>query len=447
MNPRGIRERQFRVVSHRRSGEKLLRDLMRVHPGLGATRAGAPRIVRCTHESWTPERATGLKRARAIYCVRDARDVLVANYCALNGQPEKPDGFGRFLRGLTPRRGAPIDDQRFARACFEDPIRYWINHTTWADHLFTVRYEDVVAEPAVYMDRLAAYMGLDASGDEPARDSPIGEVAQWQSWFSTSDHDYFWSLAGERMRQLGYRMSESGAGRHADRVEVSQICFINLDRREDRAQRLRESLFNAGVADCVRIVAVDGQQYGSVDEILESAGMRMNDHFARTRADYTPLDPRFRAKAGCWVSHYKAIADIPAGDGWTVILEDDVRVDFSREVLISRLSATVSDRPEVDMVVLGQRLGIANEGHHLLERGRRGTDAYAVRNASARKIVALLRTEVDELKVFSLDGRFAELDRSGRLYITSLSGGPWATCLDIGRERDSDIDTPAGRPC
>ncbi len=394
-----------------------------------------------SHASWTPESRAELDPTRALYCVRDARDVLVANYRAwCPGASAESVGFGRFLRGLAPREEAPAEHRTFVRAYLADPVRYWVSHTTWADHLFTLRYEDLVHEPTSAIERLTTHLGLEPASLAPRGPRPReGVTGQWRSCFSGSDHDYFWSLAGERMRQLGYPMSAPRDARRPEDVEIPRICFLNLDRREDRARRMRASLDDAGATDGARRAAIDGRRYGSVDEILALAGMRMSDRFVESRADDSPRDPRFRAKAACWVSHFEAIADITTDHGWTVILEDDVRIDFSREVLVRRLSATVSDRPEVDMVVLSQRRGMANEGGRPGEGGRRGADAYAVRNASARKILALLRTEADDLEAFSPDGRFAQLDRTGRLCITSLSGGPWTTCLEVGPERDSDI--------
>lgn len=445
-------DKRFRLISHRRSGTHYLWELMRSNLGAGTQRESSLWDIPKSHKDYDELSVSGLGGKRVIYVVRDCRDVLVANYCYFRRGGEGRLGgrrilegsdFHDFIRGRIPEDVNSAELPEFTREYFEDPVGYWVRHTQWAGRVFTVRYEDLQLDTIGSLVRIAREFGMDFDsrnftplsglvGHYPRR----GVVGDWREWFDSSDLDYVESIAGERMLELGYELNsrETRSRVPAPDSDINRVVFINLSRRPDREQATRDSLLRAGVNGFSRFDAIDGLEHESVGTMLDRVGMRLSRKFLDNRPDFDPFSPRFRAKAGCWLSHYLVIASIRDPSGWTLVLEDDIRVDYSWGVLSNRLWHTLAAFPDADVVVVSQRKGMAVDG------SRRGADGYLVRNRSAEKLRKLLRTDCEDIESLALDDRLVQLRKTGRVTIAELSGGEWLTCMEVGRGRDSDIE-------
>jgi hypothetical protein len=97
----------------------------------------------------------------------------------------------------------------------EDPIGYWVRHTEWVNHLYTVHYENLVVDPEKVMVEISYALGV------PMKKPPIkymperitelvgifprkGIVGDWKTHFSDDDLAFFLKKAGKRMKELGY---------------------------------------------------------------------------------------------------------------------------------------------------------------------------------------------------------------------------------------------------
>ena len=256
------------VVSHQRSGTHLTIDLMRRQfpacrsrrwPGeylhyhyldadlmraghrwhLSVARAArlldrAARPLVKTHSlpgfDWLPDEARRflLERyvvAERIYVARDGRDVL----CSLHLWRQEWDASARcslseFLR--QENRGV-------------NWVRRWAEHVRcWLaePEVHVLRYEEVVADPAAAVARIAAWAGLTPVGAEPLLpprlrgpwhrrwmrfmtvDAPSTAVlgryrgrspAAWREVFTRADRAFFQEQAGDALLALGYEDSEA----------------------------------------------------------------------------------------------------------------------------------------------------------------------------------------------------------------------------------------------
>lgn len=445
-------DKRFLLISHRRSGTHYLWELMRKNLGAGTTREANLWDIPKAHRTYAPSCPLDHERRFAVYIIRDCRDVLVANYHYFRNGGEKAlvrglaladSSIKEFVRGEVRVDGdaGPLSD--FAREYFRAPVEYWLRHTEWAERVFTVRYEDMKLDVVGTLTRIAHRFGLEFRADKFQQlDGLVGHlprrgvVGNFRDALSPSDVDYVEHITGDRLYELGYEVLGSGGAVSRIRAEaaITRVVFINLDRRPDRAENTRRTLDAAGVLDYERFGAIDGRLVESVDRILEPFGMDLSRTFRAKLPPSGSRRPRYRAKAACWMSHFSVLAGIDDVDGWTLILEDDIKVDYPREVLVNRLWHTVSNDPQVDVVVVSQRSGMARDGV------RRGTDGYLVRNRSASRLRELLRTDCEDVDTLALDNRFVQIRRSGQLRVAELSGGPWLECTEIGRGRDSDIE-------
>jgi hypothetical protein len=217
-------DNRFRLISHRRSGTHFLWELMRLNLGAGSTDQQSLNDIPKSHQSWSSGLESRYKETRSIYLIRDARDVLVANYYYWKNGGERQIGvnlsfsdvsFQDFLQGKVPLDDVPDNYREFAERYFRDPIGYWLGHTEWATRLFTVKYENLLSEPINTLSLIAGqfelrfdpenYKNLDSLvGHYPRK----GVVGDWRTMFSESDHDNFWSRAYVRMNQLGYTLQD-----------------------------------------------------------------------------------------------------------------------------------------------------------------------------------------------------------------------------------------------
>ena len=155
---------------------------------------------------------------RVIYVLRDGRDVMVSQYHYQRGLGRFDGTFLGFLDAGAPTR--------------------WAAHVTdWLDAaagrgLLLVRYEDLLADAADVLRRMAAFAALPAEPAhvawavaqssfeamrrlQEARGRPRNAVpgfahvrqgtrGQWRTWFKAAHADAFSQAAGEALRRCGY---------------------------------------------------------------------------------------------------------------------------------------------------------------------------------------------------------------------------------------------------
>lgn len=141
-------------------------------------------------------------RARVINVVRDGRD------CFCSSQRNEK----------VPQRSSAATFARYWRRCVNAA-----RSKRHADRLFHLRYEDFVAEPAPWVEKMMAFLGTqsDPRQLDPAevgKDRRAGlreferlgaaidgsSVAQWRSRLSEAECTAFRRIAGRELRRLGY---------------------------------------------------------------------------------------------------------------------------------------------------------------------------------------------------------------------------------------------------
>jgi len=178
-------------------------------PGIAAARP--PRLLK-THG--LPQQ----RFRRVIYVLRDGRDVMVSQYHYQRGLGRFGGTFLEFLDG-----GAAA---RWARH-----VSAWLDAAVGRD-LLLVRYEDLLADAADVLRRMAAFAALPAEPAhvawavehssfeamrrlQAARGRPRNAVAgfehvrqgtggQWRTWFKAAHADAFSKVAGAALRRCGY---------------------------------------------------------------------------------------------------------------------------------------------------------------------------------------------------------------------------------------------------
>jgi hypothetical protein len=232
-----ISPRDVFVLSYPRSGNTWVRfmlahlvlgrepsfdDVFSHIPPVGRHR-GAPgvlpdggRLIK-SHERPAPPHGSSYRKA--VYLVRDGRDVSVSYYYwyLQNALYEGPfDGFLRlFLAGRLDGFGA-----------WHEHVRSWLTSApARANALLVVRYEDLVARPTENLGRIAEFVGLEATREQledalvsreqveaallshggrrtPDRRQPGGRL------FTAQERELFQSAAGDVLAELGYERNE-----------------------------------------------------------------------------------------------------------------------------------------------------------------------------------------------------------------------------------------------
>lgn len=113
-----------------------------------------PRIMK-THQYFDP------RYPRVIYIVRDPRDVVVSEYHFFRKRRWIADDFpiaqfvGRFLSGKTSDYGS-----------WQENVSSWIGTRNHHSGFLLLRYEDMLAETADALTKIAAFLGIPATPDQ-----------------------------------------------------------------------------------------------------------------------------------------------------------------------------------------------------------------------------------------------------------------------------------------
>jgi hypothetical protein len=179
------------------------------------------RLVR-SHEPFRPQ------YRKAIYVVRDGRDVAVSMYWqakrVMGMEADFSDYLELFLAGRLTGAGA-----------WAGHVEGWLDSPPFASgNVLVARYEDMKEQPADVLRRAAAFLGVSPSDEkiaeaveagsmesmkdrekkssgvahlETGEKIPVvrkGVVGDWSNYFSQEDKRAFWQAAGPAMRRLGY---------------------------------------------------------------------------------------------------------------------------------------------------------------------------------------------------------------------------------------------------
>jgi Sulfotransferase domain len=164
---RGLLSDDVFVASYPRSGNTWVRFLLadlttgerpdfpqvdRLIPRVGR-HDGAPRLAAGhrlikTHEAYRPA------YRRAIYLVRDVRNVLVSWYGVTRPDPDDLGDFDGFVDDFVTERASPY-------GCWIDHVRGWLRAPEDGAQVLVCRFEELRAAPQATVERIAAFIGLD----------------------------------------------------------------------------------------------------------------------------------------------------------------------------------------------------------------------------------------------------------------------------------------------
>jgi hypothetical protein len=202
----------IQLITHIRSGTMMTWELFGLNfKGLPT----GPRSIKPyhTHQDLYEAKQSGryfeLKNTNlpTIYIVRDGRDCLVSAYNYAkekNKYKDKINNFHQFLIGQTLR----TPDTKI----FTNPIRGWIDHTQWIneDWIDTYKYEYIKDNQKEFIKTLADKYNIELYGEIKSLPGLVGKGPRkgisgvWKDYFSEDDYNYFWSVGGKRMIELGY---------------------------------------------------------------------------------------------------------------------------------------------------------------------------------------------------------------------------------------------------
>ncbi|XP_005992172.1 procollagen galactosyltransferase 1 isoform X1 [Latimeria chalumnae] len=139
--------------------------------------------------------------------------------------------------------------------------------------------------------------------------------------------------------------------RHPDKMLFDEIYLINLVRRQDRRERMLQTLYELKI-DAKVVDAVDGSALNSSD--IKALGVNLLPGY------YDPFSGRTLTKGevGCFLSHYfiwKEIVDLQLER--SVVFEDDVRFEGLFKRRLMRLMEEVElVELDWDLIYLGRKL-------------------------------------------------------------------------------------------
>jgi GR25 family glycosyltransferase involved in LPS biosynthesis len=228
---------------------------------------------------------------------------------------------------------------------------------------------------------------------------------------------------------------------------IDTLFIINLKRRADKLQDVLKPIEKLEInKEKYKICpAIDCKDFTSVKEMVKKY---QNIHFNPTifkKEDICNTE-RYRAKFGCWLSHYTLLKQYKDAttDDWIIIMEDDCHIQYNLHELNKQLQITAKIHNSPDMIILSDRIGIC--GKHINNNlnafkekvGNFGTDCYAVKKSSCKKIVKNLRLNREQ-NYCSIDNCYADMNKHDIIKIVPLIFKSFGICCDRG-SKNSDIE-------
>jgi len=183
--------------------------------------------------------------SRAIYIVRDARDVLLSEFAFLKALDYFRGDLDKFISTFLFTCGSA-----YGYGPWQQHVSSWLDSPiAGTDNLLVVRYEDLRQDPVLWFTRMAEFLRLDVSHEkielavannslqkmrEKERKEPVrasirgrfvrnGTVRGWVSQLSPAQVRLIEQHAGSALLRLGYQLSSQlGAEAAPDPVVIHQ---------------------------------------------------------------------------------------------------------------------------------------------------------------------------------------------------------------------------------
>jgi len=239
-------------------------------------------------------------------------------------------------------------------------------------------------------------------------------------------------------------------------VVLQQIYVINLLRRRDKRTAIEHSLHQSRISSYSIMTAMDGSHdYDSLETLVKDCQGIVAFQPSIFREEHVTNTRRYRAKLGCWFSHWKILfsycsscsscPSCPPRNEWIVILEDDVEIQYDTATLLAFMEKTIQKHENPDIIVLGNRIGIAGQNidwnsqrsYSSTKNSNYGCESYAVAVHAIPKFIPYLHLSHVQRKC-SIDNRLADLNQ-GIIKIVPLEGPPFTICNDP-QSKNSDIE-------
>jgi len=185
---------KYIVASHRRSGSHFFLQVLRNHRARYNMPDG-------TIRHWKPDHPLMIKHkdnfSSVINIVRDGRDVLVSCYHYYKKLKDIEKQFSKatfqdYLYGkIEVKDPQGMIGQHWTEQMFYDPLGYWISFVeSWLPFGVLIKFEDMLEN--FQLPLCGKYHRKGIKGD-------------YLNHFTNKDNQYFWSIAGDLMKKLGYR--------------------------------------------------------------------------------------------------------------------------------------------------------------------------------------------------------------------------------------------------
>jgi len=228
---------------------------------------------------------------------------------------------------------------------------------------------------------------------------------------------------------------------------IDTLFIINLQRRADKLQDVLKPIEKLQInKEKYKVYpAIDCKDFNSVKEMVKKYQNIVFNPVIFKKEDICNTE-RYRAKFGCWLSHYTLLKQYKDAitDDWIIVMEDDCHIQYNLYELNKQLQITAKIHNSPDIIILSDRIGIC--GKHINNNlnafkekvGNFGTDCYAVKKSSCKKIVKNLRLNREQ-NFCSIDNCYADMNKHDIIKIVPLIFKSFGICCDRG-SKNSDIE-------
>ncbi len=200
---------------------------------------------------------------RAIWIVRDPRDIIISNffyhwYGHHSTREKFEEALARTRRKESDPTGTPfVDLVAGTMTDSREQLAAW--QSNWygilgraaagiRSHLHVLRYEDFVDGR---LDAVSAYLGLELAGDatvpdEHRRVARTRGYDNWRRWFTAEDVDFFRPIVSDFLRTMGY---------DADDWTLVPMSSLPADEGSGYMKKLRENRASAPARSLLRRAA------------------------------------------------------------------------------------------------------------------------------------------------------------------------------------------------
>jgi hypothetical protein len=174
-----------------------------------------PRVLK-SHECFDP------RYPRVIYIVRDPRDVAVSFYFYNLKVRVIPDGYSmdEFITRFVAANVVPYADRV---GCWQDHVRSWVRLRENAPGFRLVRYEDILADPAKELSKLAPMLGIDPAPARIERTIRLSSAGHMRSLEKKQSHQ--WVTTKDSRQDIPF-VREAKAGGWRNKLSESAVRTI-----------------------------------------------------------------------------------------------------------------------------------------------------------------------------------------------------------------------------